>query len=233
MSAGQSLASVRIWSIRPILLCCIPLQHVGWTIGAVGIAGKVHGVLLALFPQHQRLNRGAPGLSGNTTSRLLAANAPVGRNKSRMNHLGRQEQVFTAPGRGPFDPARPFHATAVADRICVKGAPEEISLRCTRLLRRAGVMRLGEAERRVLLDQTGRLAARGLRVLLVAEGPLDATLTVRPLRDLLGLAAPTPMGWGLIGTASLAAVAISRSFSPGELPNAHPRPFTHERAGMA
>jgi magnesium-transporting ATPase (P-type) len=39
---------------------------------------------------------------------------------------------------------------------------------------------------------------------------LLATLTVRPLRDLLGLALPTPAGWGLIGAGSLAAVAISR-----------------------
>jgi magnesium-transporting ATPase (P-type) len=41
-------------------------------------------------------------------------------------------------------------------------------------------------------------------------GFLFATLTVRPLRDLLGLALPTPAGWALIGAGSLAAVALSR-----------------------
>ena len=39
---------------------------------------------------------------------------------------------------------------------------------------------------------------------------LLATLTVRPLRDLLGLALPTPAGWTLIGSGALAAVVLSR-----------------------
>jgi magnesium-transporting ATPase (P-type) len=39
---------------------------------------------------------------------------------------------------------------------------------------------------------------------------LLSTLTLRPLRDLLGLALPTPAGWALVGTGSLAAVALSR-----------------------
>jgi hypothetical protein len=37
-----------------------------------------------------------------------------------------------------------------------------------------------------------------------------ATLAVRPLRDLLGLALPTPAGWGLISGGAVAAVALSR-----------------------
>ena len=39
---------------------------------------------------------------------------------------------------------------------------------------------------------------------------LLATLTLRPLRDLLGLAAPTPAGWAFLGTGTLAAVALNR-----------------------
>jgi magnesium-transporting ATPase (P-type) len=39
---------------------------------------------------------------------------------------------------------------------------------------------------------------------------LLSTLTLRPMRDLLGLAVPTAVGWGLIGTGALAAVALSR-----------------------
>jgi hypothetical protein len=50
---------------------------------------------------------------------------------------------------------------------------------------------------------------------------LLSTLTLRPLRDLLGLALPTPIGWTLMGTGALAAVALGRllavagSESPG------------------
>jgi magnesium-transporting ATPase (P-type) len=42
---------------------------------------------------------------------------------------------------------------------------------------------------------------------------LVSTLTLRPMRDLLGLAAPTSAGWGLMGTGALAAVALSRLLS--------------------
>jgi magnesium-transporting ATPase (P-type) len=39
---------------------------------------------------------------------------------------------------------------------------------------------------------------------------LLATLTLRPLRDLLGLALPAPVGWTLMGGGAVAAVVISR-----------------------
>jgi len=39
---------------------------------------------------------------------------------------------------------------------------------------------------------------------------LLATLTARPLRDLLGLALPAPAGWALIGVGATAAVALGR-----------------------
>jgi hypothetical protein len=42
---------------------------------------------------------------------------------------------------------------------------------------------------------------------------LLSTLTLGPLRDLLGLARPTAGGWGLIGSGALAAVAISRALT--------------------
>jgi hypothetical protein len=39
---------------------------------------------------------------------------------------------------------------------------------------------------------------------------LLSTLTLRPLRELLGLAVPTPIGWMLLGSSALAAVALGR-----------------------
>jgi hypothetical protein len=43
-----------------------------------------------------------------------------------------------------------------------------------------------------------------------STGLLVAALTVRPLRAFLNLASPTPMGWALIGVATLAAVPLNR-----------------------
>jgi hypothetical protein len=45
---------------------------------------------------------------------------------------------------------------------------------------------------------------------------------------MLGLTALTPLGWGWIGTASLAAVAISRGFSSGNFPLAFSPDLDHD-----
>jgi hypothetical protein len=45
---------------------------------------------------------------------------------------------------------------------------------------------------------------------------------------MLGLTALTPLGWGLIGTASLAAVAISRGFSSGNFPLSFSPDLAHD-----
>src|SRR5262249_10701422 len=70
-------------------------------------------------------------------------------------------------GETPFDAVRPFHATLLKGRLCVKGSVEEVSDRCS------GV-RLGDAEaeldasgRNELLERARLLAEEGLRVLLV------------------------------------------------------------------
>jgi len=70
----------------------------------------------------------------------------------------------------PFDAARGFHGALVGGRLCIKGAPERVAPRCIRI----GERLLDDAGRRELLDRASRLAARGLRMLLVAEGPADA-----------------------------------------------------------
>ena len=76
----------------------------------------------------------------------------------------------------PFDPARAFHAARVDGRLCVKGAPEVLAPRCAHV--RAGGERrpLDDAGRARLLDAAERLAARGLRVLMVAEGGRETSL---------------------------------------------------------
>jgi magnesium-transporting ATPase (P-type) len=76
----------------------------------------------------------------------------------------------------PFEPAQSFHASLVGGRVCVKGAPEELVQRCTRLYRGGEASPLEESGRPLLLDQARRLAERGLRVLMVAEGPADASV---------------------------------------------------------
>jgi magnesium-transporting ATPase (P-type) len=46
-----------------------------------------------------------------------------------------------------------------------------------------------------------------------STGLLLATMTVRPLRELLGLALPNPLGWGLLGAGALSAVLLSRALA--------------------
>jgi magnesium-transporting ATPase (P-type) len=71
----------------------------------------------------------------------------------------------------PFDSARAFYASALAGRVCVKGALERIVPRCTRLRRATGEVDLDEVGRAALLERGARLAEGGLRVLFIAEGP--------------------------------------------------------------
>jgi cation-transporting ATPase I len=85
----------------------------------------------------------------------------------------------------PFDPARPFHATLLRDRLCVKGAPEALVGRCVRQRDRSGDHPLDEPARGALLQRAHRLAERGLRLLLVAEGPPEGS--PHDPRDLVAL----------------------------------------------
>jgi calcium-translocating P-type ATPase len=73
----------------------------------------------------------------------------------------------------PFDPARAFHAAVLEGRLCVKGSPEAVVPRCVRERRRGAERPLDATRRHALLEQAHRLAARGFRVLLVAEGEGD------------------------------------------------------------
>jgi calcium-translocating P-type ATPase len=74
----------------------------------------------------------------------------------------------------PFDSTRAFYAALVPGGICVKGAPERMVPRCTHVGHAGGAALLDAAGRLALLERGARLAERGLRVLLVAEGPAGA-----------------------------------------------------------
>ncbi|HEY2441475.1 MAG TPA: HAD-IC family P-type ATPase, partial [Solirubrobacteraceae bacterium] len=83
----------------------------------------------------------------------------------------------------PFDPVRSLHATALDERLCVKGATEAVAERCTH--RGLDGAALDDVGREALLRRAEELAARGLRVLMVAEGPPGGS--VEDPRDLRAL----------------------------------------------
>jgi calcium-translocating P-type ATPase len=76
----------------------------------------------------------------------------------------------------PFDPARGYHATRARGRVYVKGAVEVLAARCDRARQGSRTTRLTHAGRRELLTRAEQLAAKGLRVLMVAEGPAETSM---------------------------------------------------------
>jgi magnesium-transporting ATPase (P-type) len=76
----------------------------------------------------------------------------------------------------PFEPSRGFHATASRERGYIKGAAEVLASRCTSVRRDGHDERLSARGREALLDAARRLSERGLRVLMVAEGPAGSSI---------------------------------------------------------
>jgi calcium-translocating P-type ATPase len=79
-------------------------------------------------------------------------------------------------GEASFEPSRGFHATRSGTLLFVKGAPEVLVSRCTRVRGGNGDERLTEASRDRLLGTAERLSSRGLRVLMVAVGHGDRSI---------------------------------------------------------
>ncbi len=86
------------------------------------------------------------------------------------------EARATREDESPFDPARSYHATLTEGRVSLKGAPEILVSRCDWALCGGGKQPLDKAGQQALLATAQRLAERGLRVLMVAEGPSDTSL---------------------------------------------------------
>ncbi len=89
--------------------------------------------------------------------------------------LGEQLQVKHTTELA-FDPVRSFHATVVDGRLCLKGAPEALVSRCSWILHQGERQPLDDSGQQELLAYAQRLAERGLRVLMVAEGPAEIPL---------------------------------------------------------
>ena len=91
---------------------------------------------------------------------------------ARVAGLG-DELRLPRHAHSPFDGARAFHAAVVAGRLCVEGAAEALVPRCDRIQHHGSLVTLDEAGRDELLALATALAERGLRVLMVAEGPAE------------------------------------------------------------
>jgi magnesium-transporting ATPase (P-type) len=64
----------------------------------------------------------------------------------------------------------------------------------------------------------GLLSRSVVNAVAASMGLLVGTVALPPVRDALGLITPSPLGWGVIGISSVAAVAISRLISLVEAP---------------
>jgi magnesium-transporting ATPase (P-type) len=95
---------------------------------------------------------------------------------------GELRQVHRA--EASFEPERPYHAVVVGNRLCLKGAPEEVCPRCARVDRGGEDEPLDEGGRQALLGTARQFAEQGLRVLMVADGPPET-----PVGDPQGLRA--------------------------------------------
>jgi calcium-translocating P-type ATPase len=82
------------------------------------------------------------------------------------------ELLSEREAEAPFDPVRALHATATAHGMAVKGAAEVLLERCSRMAVAGGEPEpLDHGGRARLLARAEELGGRGLRVLMVAEGP--------------------------------------------------------------
>jgi magnesium-transporting ATPase (P-type) len=73
----------------------------------------------------------------------------------------------------PFYSTRSFHASLVGGRLHLKGAPERLIPRCTKVRKAGSDQPLDDAGRAALLARAAELAQRGHRILLAAQGPAD------------------------------------------------------------
>ncbi|MGI8916820.1 MAG: HAD-IC family P-type ATPase [Chloroflexota bacterium] len=106
----------------------------------------------------------------------------AGAERAGLSGAVRQERTAEAP----FDPIRAFHASIAGGKLHVKGATEALLPRC-------GRQRVGGHDRQLDVEGQARwraraeaLAARGLRVLMVAEGAADQSVDAPAALTALG-----------------------------------------------
>ena len=96
----------------------------------------------------------------------------VAAEQAGLGDLLRQERTAEAP----FDPVRAFHASVADGKLHVKGAAEVLLPRCSRQRQGRRTTRLDEVAQARWQARAEELSARGLRVLMVAEGPADQSI---------------------------------------------------------
>ncbi|HJQ65808.1 MAG TPA: HAD-IC family P-type ATPase [Gemmatimonadales bacterium] len=128
---------------------------------------------------------------------LLVAARKGGLDRSTL--IARQPEV----GELPFSSDRMFMATFHEDEggglaAAVKGAPDRVLERCDRYWTAQGELALGAETRASVLRENESLAARGLRVLALALGPVESTTDTETCNlgfvGLIGLADPPAPG---------------------------------------
>jgi cation-transporting P-type ATPase I len=141
----------------------------------VADAGGEQASLARLTPPLQRVLRTA-AIASPSPDALDAKSHPTDVAVLSAAHAaGLDDGLRQRHAESRFDPTRGFHAT-LAGRLALKGAVEVLADRCAyvRLDDRDAPLR--DDGRSRLLGRATELAGQGLRILLVAEGPADASV---------------------------------------------------------
>ncbi|MDH6547035.1 cation-transporting P-type ATPase [Streptomyces sp. SAI-041] len=155
-----------------------PVSGVGYApVGEVADAAPVRELLRsAVLCTDARLvpptaHEGWRILGDTTEGAIIVAAAKAG--------LDADAEKEAAPriGEFPFDPVRKLMSTrnrrADGDTLCVKGAPQELLARCTRIRLHDTALPLTEELRKGVVDANDSMAGQGLRVLGVAVRRMD------------------------------------------------------------
>ncbi len=107
-----------------------------------------------------------------------AAHPTDGAVLAAASRLGLDEQLSEPRIKeAPFDPVRGLHVSGFVQRVCVKGAVEVLVPRCSHAIGPDGsAYELDKRGRAALMARATELASRGLRVLMVADGPAQTTV---------------------------------------------------------
>ena len=150
----------------------------------------------ALASRQQVVDRSVGALTDPVDAAILQAFERLGFGGEPIQESGRNVGLVPFSSDRKFMAA--FHEKDGRVTAFVKGAPRRILERCGRVLTAGGERSLDDAERHGLTAVNDGLAARGLRVLAVASGPVreptEAALQELTFVGFLGLADPPAPG---------------------------------------